>query len=412
MKFLDRLLKRNTTPAYDTYWNQFAGADAAGVTVNVNSTESISAVYACVAAISESVGSLPLNLYRKTDSGREKATTHPLYRLLHDQPNDWQTALEFREQMQRQILLRGNAFAEIKWSSAGRVEALVPLHPDSVTVLVSDTNRLVYDVTDRKGHLRRLLADEVLHLRYHSDDGVMGRSPIAVARDTVALSLAERTHGERMFAQGTKLSGVIETQPGTTKEQARQIRESWSEGYGSVSNHGKTGVLPQGATFKTVSMTLEDAEWIEARRLSVEEVARLFRVPPVLIGDLREANYSNAVELGRYFVTHTLRRHLVLWEQAINRALITDTAHFFAEFNVEGLLRGDSLNRAQFYDYALKDGWMLKSEVRQLENLPAIQGIDDAREEETPPANGSTSPAGAGNDRGGKAEEVPSRTAA
>lgn len=412
MKFLGRLLKRNTTPAYDTYWNQFAGADVAGVTVNVNSTESISAVYACVAAISESVGSLPLNLYRKTDSGREKATTHPLYRLLHDQPNEWQTALEFREQMQRQILLRGNAFAEIKWSSAGRVEALVPLHPDSVTVLVSDTNRLVYDVTDRKGHIRRLLADEVLHLRYHSDDGVMGRSPIAVARDTIGLALAERTHGERMFAQGTKLSGVIETQPGTTKDQARQIRESWAEGYGSVSNHGKTGVLPQGATFKTVSMTLEDAEWIEARRLSVEEVARLFRVPPVLIGDLREANYSNAVELGRYFVTHTLRRHLVLWEQAINRALITDTAHFFAEFNVEGLLRGDSLNRAQFYDYALKDGWMLKSEVRQLENLPAIQGIDDDREEETPPANGATSPAGAGDDSGGKAEEVPPRTAA
>ncbi|WOA84044.1 phage portal protein [Pseudomonas aeruginosa] len=412
MKFLDRLLKRNTTPAYDTYWNQFAGADVAGVTVNVNSTESISAVYACVAAISESVGSLPLNLYRKTDSGREKAITHPLYRLLHDQPNEWQTALEFREQMQRQILLRGNAYAEIKWSSSGRVEALVPLHPDSVTVLVSDTNRLVYDVTDRKGHIRRLLADEVLHLRYHSDDGVLGRSPIAVARDTIGLALAERTHGERMFAQGTKLSGVIETQPGTTKDQARQIRESWAEGYGSVSNHGKTGVLPQGATFKTVSMTLEDAEWIEARRLSVEEVARLFRVPPVLIGDLREANYSNAVELGRYFVTHTLRRHLVLWEQAINRALITDTAHFFAEFNVEGLLRGDSLNRAQFYDYALKDGWMLKSEVRQLENLPAIQGIDDAREEETPPANGSTSPAGTGDNRGGKAEEVPSRTAA
>ncbi|MBW5460725.1 phage portal protein (plasmid) [Pseudomonas aeruginosa] len=403
MKFLDRLLKRNTTPAYDTYWNQFSGADVAGVTVNVNSTESISAVYACVAAISESVGSLPLNLYRKTESGREKATTHPLYRLLHDQPNEWQTALEFREQMQRQILLRGNAFAEIKWSSAGRVEALVPLHPDSVTVLVSDTNRLVYDVTDRKGHIRRLLADEVLHLRYHSDDGVMGRSPIAVARDTIGLALAERTHGERMFAQGTKLSGVIETQPGTTKDQARQIRESWAEGYGSVSNHGKTGVLPQGATFKTVSMTLEDAEWIEARRLSVEEVARLFRVPPVLIGDLREANYSNAVELGRYFVTHTLRRHLVLWEQAINRALITDTAHFFAEFNVEGLLRGDSLNRAQFYDYALKDGWMLKSEVRQLENLPAIQGINDAQQEAAPPAD--TSPQAEGARPNQKAQE-------
>ena len=179
--------------------------------------------------------------------------------------------------------------------------------------------------------------------RYHSDDGVLGRSPIQVARDTVGLALAERTHGERMFAQGTKLSGVIETQAGTTKAQAGEIRESWAAGYGGVCSHGKTAVLPQGATFRTVSMTLEDSEWISARRLSIVEVARLFRVPPVMIGDMEAANYSNVVELARFFTTNTLRRHLVAWEQAINRVCLTNPA-FFVEFNVEGLLRGDSLN--------------------------------------------------------------------
>ncbi|MGP9632770.1 phage portal protein [Halomonas sp. AOP43-A1-21] len=379
MKLFKRLFEKRAEPdAYDTYWNRFAAAqDVAGVAVNPKSAEGISAVYAAVSAISESVASLPLDIYRRTDDGREKARTHPLFKLLHSEPNPHQTALEFREMLQRHVLLRGNAYAEIKWNAAGRIDSLKALHPDSVNVLITQDDKLVYEVTDRHGKRRRLLASEVLHLRYHSDDGLMGRTPIEVCRDTVGLALAERTHGERMFAQGTKLSGIIQTQPATTTQQARDIKSSWDAGHSGVANHGKTAVLPGGAEFKTVSMTLEDAEWIEARRMSVEEVARLFRVPPVLIGDLREANYSNAVELGRYFVTHTLRRHLVMWEQAINRALINDPVTFYAEHNVEGLLRGDSLKRSQFYERGISDGWMLRSEVRRLENLPTIDGIDD-----------------------------------
>ncbi|XGA78588.1 phage portal protein [Halomonas sp. CH40] len=379
MKLFRRLFEKRAD-TYDTYWDKFALAqDVAGVSVTPSSAEGISAVYAAVSAIAESVASLPLDIYRRTDDGREKARKHPLYKVLHDTPNDQQTALEFREMLQRHVLLRGNAYAEVKWNAAGRVESLKALHPDNVTVLITTEDTLLYDVTDRHGRRRRLLPSEVLHLRYHSDDGILGRSPIQVARDTVGLALAERTHGERMFAQGTKLSGVIQTQAGTTKAQAGEIRDSWAAGQAGVNNHGKTAVLPAGAEFKTVSMTLEDAEWIEARRMSVEEVARLFRVPPVLIGDLREANYSNAVELGRYFVTHTLRRHLVMWEQAVSRTLINDTASFYAEHNVEGLLRGDSLKRAQFYERGITDGWMMPSEVRRLENLPTIKGIDDEK---------------------------------
>lgn len=386
MKF-PRLFKRSspepTTPAYDTYYDRLgSAANVAGVNVNTVTAESISAVYACVAAISETVGSLPLEVYRNTDQGREKAKTHPLYKILHAEPNGYQTAMEFREQMQRHVLLRGNAYAEIVWSITGRIEALKPMHPDSVTVLTTPDGRLLYETKDRMGRTRRLLSDEVLHLRYHSDDGLMGRSPIQVARDTVGLALAERTHGAKLFEQGTKLSGVIETPPGTTKEQASQIRDSWATGQAGVMNHGKTPVLPQGASYKTVSMTLEDAEWIEARRLSIVECARLFRVPPVMIGDMEAANYSNVVELARFFVTNTLRRHLVMWEQAINRACITNPA-FFVEHNVEGLLRGDSLARSNFYQRGIEDGWMLKSEVRRIENLPTIEGIDDAKETPT-----------------------------
>jgi HK97 family phage portal protein len=318
-----------------------------------------------------------LDVFKRTDKGREKARNHPLYTLLHDAPNDYQTALEFREQLQRHVLLRGNGYAEIIRKPNGKPAALLPIHPDRVTILKNQAGRLLYDVVDDGGRTRRLLSDEVLHIRYHSDDGVIGRSPIQVARDTVGLALAERTHGAKMFENGTKLSGVIETPPGTTKVQAAEIRESWATGQAGVTNHGKTAVLPQGATFKTVSMTLEDADWIAARRLSIVECCRLFRVPPVMVADMEAANYSNVVELARFFVTNTLRRHLVAWEQAINRVLINDTATYFVEHNVEGLLRGDSVKRAQFYERGINDGWMLKSEVRRLENLPAIEGIDD-----------------------------------
>lgn len=377
--------QRNNTPAYDTYYSSLAAAaESAGVSVTTDSAESISAVYACVAAISETVGSLPLNLFERTDKGREKATGNPLYRLLHDTPNDYQTALEFREQLQRHVLLRGNGYAEIVRDNAGRPEALLPVHPDRVTILRTAQGKLLYDVVDDGGKTKRLLSDEVLHIKYHSDDGVLGRSPIQVARDTIGLALAERTHGAKMFEQGTKLSGVIEMPPGTSKEQSQQIRDSWAQNHTGVNAHGKTAVLPQGGQFKTVSMTLEDADWIAARRLSTVECCRLFRVPPVMVADMEAANYSNVVELARFFVTNTVRRHLVAWEQAINRVLINDPARYFVEHNVEGLLRGDSLTRAQFYERAIADGWMMRSEARSLENLPTIEGLDDESTNQAP----------------------------
>lgn len=373
-------LANNTTPAFDRYWDKVSPAlDNAGVHVDHRTAEGVSAVYACVSAISETVASLPLDVYRDSENGREKAKDHPLFSLLHYAPNDWQTALEFREMLQRHVLLRGNGYARIVWDANGRPMALKPMHPDSVTVLTNTaTDRLLYDYTDRYGKLTRLTQDDVLHLRFHSDDGILGRTPIQVARDTVGLALAEQTHGASMFAQGTKLSGVIQTPPATTPEQARNIQQSFAAGFASVTNHGKTPVLPAGAEFKSVSMTLEDAEWIEARKLSVIEICRLFRVPPVIVQSMESANYSNSVELARQFVTLTLRRHLTCWEQAINRLMLS--APYYAEHNVEGLLRGDSTNRATFYQRGIEDGWLLKSEVRQMENLPKVEGIDDDKE--------------------------------
>ena len=229
--------------------------------------------------------------------------------------------------------------------------------------------------------LTHLLANEVLHLRHRlGDDGVMGVSPIAAARGVVELAQAENEHGRNTFTNGAKLLGVLKF-PGRLKpEQRTAIAASWASQHAGGGNAGRTAILEEGVDFQALSMTLEDAEWIAARQFSVEEVARLFRVPPTVIGDLRNGNYSNSVEMARQFVTQTLRRHLVAWEQAIAAKCLTEAGRrtYFAEHQVEGLLRGDSANRAAFYSSGISDGWMLRSEARKLENLPALPGVDDA----------------------------------
>lgn len=337
-------------------------------TVTPTTAETLSTVQACVSAISETIASLPLSVYRRTDAGREKATDHPLYRVLHDQPNERQSALEFREQMTAAMLLRGNAFARIVRGSDGQVRQLLPIHPDRVRVLDLDNGRLGYEVSTTTG-TERLTQDEVFHLRHRSDDGILGVSPIARSAATIELAIAERDHGTETFRNGSKLLGILKAPGKLNPEQKTALKASWASYKG-----GATPVLENGLDYSTVSMTLEDAEWIEARKLSVIEVCRLFRVPPVIVQSMESANYSNSVELARQFVTLTLQRHLKAWEQAISRQLLTEAGRrtYFAEHGVEGLLRGDSTARAEFYSKALTDGWMTIAEVRQLENLPKI----------------------------------------
>lgn len=376
MSLLDRALgvlgleRRATTPT-DPYWANYAALRSSGVTPR--SAESVSAVYACVSAIAETVAALPLILFRRTDDdGRDRAKDHPLYRVLHEAPNGQQTALEFRELMQASVLLRGNAYAEVRRGYDGQVRELIPIHADRVQVLKLENGRLGYEVFGEDGKRRRLLQEEVFHLRHRSADGVLGISPITAAREVVELAIAEREHGTATFRNGTKATGILKFPGKLSQQQRESIAASWASQHAGASNHGKTPILEEGVDYSPVSMTLEDAEWIAARQFSVEEVCRLFRVPPTVVGDLRHGNYSNSVEMSRQFVTLTLGRHLTMWEQGIGRCLLTEAGRriYFAEHSVEGLLRGDSLNRAQFYERAIADGWMDTDEVRRIENLP------------------------------------------
>lgn len=360
----------------DNYWSNLAALQSGPV--NATTAQSVSAVYACIGAISETVASLPLILFRRDGEDRQRATDHPLYRVLHDQANDQQTALEFREWMMASVLLRGNAYAKIVRRYDGQVTALLPMSPDRVTVLRVGAG-LGYEYTDFAGKVERLLSTEVLHLRHRlGDDGVLGVSPIAAAKAVIQLAISERDHGVNTFNNATRLGGILKIPGKLNQEQKTNLAASWNTQHGGI-NAFKTAILESGAEFQPISMTLEDAEWIAARQFSVEETCRLFRVPPTIVGDLRHGNYSNSVELARQFVTMTLRRHLVAWEQTISKQLLTEAGRriYFAEHQVEGLLRGDATNRADFYTKGIDAGWMLPSEARKLENLPVIEGIDD-----------------------------------
>lgn len=378
MKFLRRFFEKRSTnaaPGGDSYWQDF-GALRSNTVVTPRNAESISAVYACVAAISETIGSLPLFLYRKTgDEGRERAPDHPLYRVLHDSPNGRQSALEFREMLTAHMLLRGNAYARVVTGADGQVRELWPLHPDSVQVIELDSGRLAYDVADGKGRTQRMLQEEIFHIRHRSSDGVLGVSPVQAAREVLELALSERDHGVHSFRNGTRLSGVLQTDGQIDPGAFKGIQQLWQSAYAGTSNAARVAVLGGGLRFAPMSMTLEDAEWIAARQFSVEEVCRLFRVPPTMVGDLRHGNFSNTQELARHFVVHTLRRHLVAWEQAVSRQLLTEVGRrtLFAEHSVEGLLRGDSLNRSEFYHNGITDGWLTVDEARRYENLPKLE---------------------------------------
>lgn len=367
----------NNGPNGDSYWQDFAALRTGPV--NPQTAQGVSAVFACVAAISETVATLPLHLYRDTGDTREKARNHPLYRVLHDQPNAEMTAMEYRELATAEVLLTGNHFSRIVRGHDGQVRELWPLSNVQVLRLANDA--LAYEYTDRRGKVVRLLDHEVLHLRHRiGPDGVLGLSPIAVARGVIELAQSEQEHGVSTFRHGAKLAGVLETAQVLKPEQRDALKQSWANQYGGAGNSGKTPVLEAGLSYKPISMSLEDAEWIEARKFNVYEVCRLFRVPPVIVGALESANYSNSVELNRQFVTLTLRRWLTMWEQAISTKCLSEAGRriYFAEHSVEGLLRGDSTTRAAFYASGIQAGWLRKSEARELENLPPIEGLDYA----------------------------------
>ena len=357
----------------------YFGGSTAGKHVNPRSAMQTTTVYACVRVIAETIASLPLHVYEQKECGREKAYNHPLYRILHDEPNGEMTSFTWRETLMAHLLLWGNGYSQIIRDGRGRVVALYPLLPERMLVDRDSRGRLVY-AYNKDGADVPLRPEDVLHIPGLGFDGVMGYSPIALERNAIGLGIAAEEYGSRFFANGATPSGVL-THPGAVKDTTR-LRESWNAAYGGSGNSGKVAILEEGMKFEKVSIPNNEAQFLESRKFQVNEICRIYRVPPHMVGDLEHATFSNIEHESINFGVYTIRPWLIRLEQAMNKALFSesDKGAFFVSFNLDGLLRGDYKSRMEGYAIGRQNGWLSANDIRDLESMnpiPTEQGGDD-----------------------------------
>lgn len=351
----------------------YMGSTTSGKAVTERSSMQMTAVYACVRILSETVAELPLHLCRYSENGKEKATVHPLYRLLHDEPNPEMSSFVFRETLMTHLLLWGNAYAQIIRNGKGDIVALYPLMPNKMTVDRDEQGKLYYlynrssdDVPTMKNKSITVKLDptDILHIPGLGFDGLVGYSPIAMAKNAIGLAIATEEYGAKFFANGAATGGVLK-HPGTIKD-PNKVREAWQSQFGGSSNANKIAVLEEGMKYTPISISPEQAQFLETRKFQINEIARIFRVPPHMVGDLEKSSFSNIEQQSLEFVKYTLNPWIVRWEQSLSRILFTEPEkqEYFFKFNVEGLLRGDYESRMNGYATARQNGWMSANDIR------------------------------------------------
>ena len=358
----------------------YMGGTTSGKVVTERSAMQMTAVYSCVRILAEAVAGLPLHLYRyRDDGGKEKAIDHPLYLLLHDEPNPEMSSFVFRETLMTHLLLWGNAYAQIIRNGKGEVVALYPLMPNKMSVDRDQDGHLYYtyqrsseEAPIAEGSKVILSPKDVLHIPGLGFDGLVGYSPIAMAKNAIGLAIATEEYGSKFFANGATPSGILEY-PGTVKD-PEKVRDSWTRGFSGSGNAHKVAVLEEGMKYTPISISPEQAQFLETRKFQINEIARIFRVPPHMVGDLDKSSFSNIEQQSLEFVKYTLDPWVVRWEQSIQRTLLQDEekARYFVKFNLEGLLRGDYQSRMNGYATARQNGWMSANDIRELENLDRI----------------------------------------
>lgn len=383
MGILQGLFRSRDKPQNRTVGSNFSffmGGSTSGKPVNERSAMQMTAVYSCVRILAEAIACLPLHLYKYSENGcKEKATEHPLYRLLHDEPNPEMSSFVFRETLMTHLLLWGNAYAQIIRNGKGEVIALYPLMPNKMTVDRDENGQIYYtyqrateEAHTMNGSSVKLLPHDVLHIPGLGFDGLVGYSPIAMAKNAIGMAIACEEFGAKFFANGAAPSGVLE-HPGTIKDPKR-VRDAWQSQFGGSSNSGKVAVLEEGMKYTPISISPEQAQFLETRKFQINEIARIFRVPPHMVGDLEKSSFSNIEQQSLEFVKYTLDPWVIRWEQSMARALLTldEKTEYFIHFNLEGLLRGDYQSRMNGYSIARQNGWMSANDIRELENLDRI----------------------------------------
>ena len=367
--------------AADAGYSFLFGRTTSGKPVNERTAMQTTAVYACVRILAEAVASLPLHVYEYQDDGGKKLVhDHPLYYLLHDEPNPEMTSFVFRETLMSHLLIWGNAYAQIIRDGAGRVLGLYPLLPDKMDVQRDDKGNIYYVYSRNSdenpmfkeyGNIR-LKAEDVLHIPGLGFDGLIGYSPIAMAKNAVGMTLACEEYGASFFANGANPGGVLE-HPGVLKDPSK-VRESWNSVYRGVSNAHKIAVLEEGMKYQQIGIPPEEAQFLETRKFQINEIARLYRIPPHMVGDLDKSSFSNIEQQSLEFVKYTLDPWVIRWEQSLQRSLLLpgEKGKYFIKLNVDGLLRGDYQSRMNGYAVGRQNGWFSANDVREMENMNPI----------------------------------------
>ena len=367
--------------AADAGYSFLFGRTTSGKPVNERTAMQTTAVYACVRILAEAVASLPLHVYEYQDDGGKKLVhDHPLYYLLHDEPNPEMTSFVFRETLMSHLLIWGNAYAQIIRDGAGRVLGLYPLLPDKMDVQRDDRGNIYYVYSrnsDENPMFKeygdiRLKAEDVLHIPGLGFDGLIGYSPIAMAKNAVGMTLACEEYGASFFANGANPGGVLE-HPGVLKDPSK-VRESWNSVYRGVNNAHKIAVLEEGMKNQQIGIPPEEAQFLETRKFQINEIARLYRIPPHMVGDLDKSSFSNIEQQSLEFVKYTLDPWVIRWEQSLQRSLLLpgEKGKYFIKLNVDGLLRGDYQSRMNGYAVGRQNGWFSANDIREMENMNPI----------------------------------------
>lgn len=382
MGLLDLLGRKR---ARDKPQNSYEGQDFSYLFGRTTSGENVdefkamqtTAVYACVRILSEAVASLPIHVYELTSNGKEKKIDHPLYFLLHDEPNPEMSSFIFRETIMSHLLIWGNAYVQIIRDKAGRVISLYPLLPNKMSVHRDDSGKLYYKYqrqTEENPNFKDkgtvlLKQEDILHVSGLGFDGLIGYSPIAMAKNAIGMTLATENYGAAFFKNGANPGGVLE-HPGILKDPKR-VRDSWNAVYNGATNAHKVAVLEEGMKYTQVGIPPEEAQFLQTRKFQINEIARLYRIPPHMVGDLEKSSFSNIEQQSLEFVKYTLDPWVVRLEQAFKRSLFLpeEKKRYLIKFNVDGLLRGDYQSRMNGYAIARQNGWLSPNDIRELEDL-------------------------------------------
>jgi len=358
----------------------YSGRSSSGTHVSEDTALQTAAVYACVRVISEAIASLPLHVYQYTEHGTQLKPDHYLYPILHDIPNPEMTSFSFRETLMAHLLLYGNAYAQIMRDGNGRAEALYPLLPHKMDVNRNEAGELYYTYWRERDDTRpneksgavALRRDQVLHIPGLSMNGLVGLSPIALARNAVGLCIATEQFGADFFANGATPGGVLEHTGGVREPD--NLREQWNAIFQGVGNSNHIAVLEDGLTYHAISVRPDEAQFLETRKFQLNEIARIFRVPPHMIGDLEKSSFSNIEQQSLEFVKYCMSPWIARWEQALYRALIlpSERGKIFIKFNLDGMLRGDYETRMKGFSIGVQNGFMSPNDCRRLENLNDI----------------------------------------